>query len=45
MNCRDNLRNLEVLDKKQPTPSGRCGILLLIPTNKKAKKNLLRYKI
>ncbi len=45
----DQIKHLEVADEKTANalfgPSGRCGILLLIPTNKKAKKALLRYKI
>jgi hypothetical protein len=48
MNYRDNLRNLEVLDEKTASAlfgtSGRCGVILLTPKNKKSKKALLRYK-
>ncbi len=45
----DQIKHLEVADEKTANalfgPSGRCGILLLTPKNKKAKKALLRYKI
>lgn len=44
----DQIKHLEVADEKTANalfgPSGRCGIILLTPTNKKAKKALLRYK-
>lgn len=42
------IKHLEVVDEKTANalfgPSGWCGILLLTPTNKKAKRALLRYK-
>lgn len=48
MNCRGNQRNIEVLDKTANalfSSSECCKLILLTPTNKKAKKALLRYKI
>lgn len=44
----DQIKLLEVVDEKTANAlfgsSGRCGLILLTPTNKKAKKALLRYK-
>lgn len=44
----DQIKDLEVLDRKTANAlfgsSGCCGIVLLTPTNKKAKRALLRYK-
>ena len=44
----DQIKHLEVVDEKTANAlfgtSGRCGVLLLTPKNKKAKKVLLRYK-
>lgn len=44
----DRIKHLEVADEKTATAlfgtSGRCGVILLTPKNKKSKKALLHYK-
>ncbi len=44
----DQIKHLEVVDAETANAlfgtSGRCGVILLTPTNKKSKKALLRYK-
>ena len=45
----DQIKHLEVVDRETANAlfgsSGWCGIVLLTPTNRKARKSLLRYKI